>query len=1019
MMNERWQRVDELYHLALERQGSERAAFLETACKGDDALRREVESLLASDDQAQSFLAESAMDVAAKELAQFPEPSRVGEHLGSYELLAPLGAGGMGEVYRARDVRLGRIVAIKILAPTVAHDAEFRRRFAREARTISQLSHPHICALYDIGQQPPSAGRGPVVDYLVLEYLEGETLAERLARGPLPLPTALQVAIQIASALDTAHRAGVVHRDLKPGNVFLVRSASNTVTAKLLDFGVAKTPAASTGEATGTDLTATGMILGTVQYMAPEQLEGREADTRSDIFSFGAALYEMLTGRKAFEGGSRAGVMAAILERDPVPIATLQPEIPPLLTRIVDTCLAKNPDDRCQTMRDLAHELTWVRDGDAARTSPREANADRSRRGIRWWVAAATISAVIATAAAGGFWYYAGRATAFSERDTIVVADFVNDTGDTVFDGTLKQAVSVKLEESPFVSVFPEERVRETVRMMERPVDTRVTGAIAREVCQRHGVKALVAGSIASLGNQFVAALEAMDCATGEVIARAQSEASNKEGVLRAVGEATVTLRGRLGESLASIQTRNVPIEQATTSSLEAFKAFTIGNDLRFRTGGNSMPFYHRAVELDPDFAMAYVRIAVGYQGQGQQRTLARKYIQEAYNRRDRVTDRERAYITAQYHSHWGNLPKAIESFEIWKRTYPGDLAAHNNLASVYSWIGAVDQSLASALEAMRIDPNAFAPYTWIGDAYLALGRVEEAEAIIDQAIARTPGGAFPYTSRYRLAFLRGDATGMEQALVELKKIRPGLEVFSLRAEVAVLSGRITSAEELTRQAATVVRERSNTEHAGNLLAELATTLALVGRPEAARAAAAEALKISDSQAVAITAAQLYGRIGPPATARALIDRVAQETPSTDTLVNAVGLPLARALLELSAGSAETAIATLRSAEPYDAYDFSVLHARASAYLAAGHSAEALQEYRKIIDRGRWLSDMTREYRVVYPLAHLGVARAAAAAGDLATSRQAYQGFFKIWKDADAELPVLIAAKQEYARLMP
>jgi eukaryotic-like serine/threonine-protein kinase len=1015
MTNERWQRVNELYHATLERPATERAAFLEAACEGDDALRREVDSLLACDDEAGSFLAESAMGVAARELAQSPAPSRVGARLGSYELLAPLGAGGMGEVYRARDVRLGRIVAIKILAPQVADDHEFRRRFAREAQTISRLSHPHICTLHDVGQQAPSNAIGPVVDYLVLEYLEGETLADRLARGALPVSTALDVAAQVASALDTAHRAGIVHRDLKPGNVFLIRGAASGVTAKLLDFGVAKALAVSTGEAIASDLTAPGMILGTVQYMAPEQLEGREADARSDIFSFGAVLYEMLTGRKAFAGDSRASVMAAILERQPVPMATLQPEIPPLLTRIVDACLAKNPDDRCQTTRDLLHELNWVRDGNVDRPSSPQVHADRSRRGIRWWVAASTIAAAIAVAIAGGSWYYAGRATAFAERDTIVVADFVNETGDTVFDGTLKQAVSVKLEESPFVSVFPEQRVRETLGMMVRPADTRVTGAIAQEVCQRHGVKALVAGSIASLGRQYVVALEAMNCATGEVIARAQSDASGKEGVLSAVGEATVMLRGRLGESLASIQTRNVPIVQATTSSLEAFKAFTIGTDMRFRTGGDPMPFFHRAVELDPDFAMAYVRLAVGYQAT--QRTLARKYIQEAYNRRDRVTEYERLYITAQYHSYWGDVPKAIESFEIWKRTYPADATAPNNLALVYRRIGAIEKCLASALEALRLNPTLPASFTFVGDAYLDLGQVDRAEAIIDQAMAQTLGGAFFYPGRYRLAFLRGDANGMQQALAELKKVSPN-EVSRTLAEVAAFSGRIRAAEELTRQAAaTVLRERSNTERAGNLLAQLATILALVGRPEAARAAAAEALKISDTPTVALAAAQLHARIGPAATARALIDRLAQDTPPTDTLVNAVGLPLARALLESSDGHAETAIATLRSAEPYDAYDFDVLHTRASAYVASGRAVEAVQEYRKILDRSRWLSERSRDYRLAYPLAQRGLARAAAASGDLATSREAYEEFFRLWKDADPDLPVLIAAKQEYARL--
>jgi eukaryotic-like serine/threonine-protein kinase len=777
MTPERWEQIGEVYHAALELQPEQRAAFLGRACADDQELRHEVESLLAADESAGDFIAEQALKDAAKMLAEdqsLSASSRLeGQMLGHYRIISLLGVGGMGEVYLARDSRLERKVALKLLHTGFTRDEARVRRFIQEARAASALNHPNIITIYEIGQ---SEGRR----YIATEFIEGQTLRQLIAEGRLSWSAALDVAAQTAHALQAAHTAGIIHRDIKPENI-MVRPDG---LVKVLDFGLAKLterPAPISAFTFETNVLAArgfntepGMIMGTVAYMSPEQARGHEVDARSDIFSLGVVCYEMIAGRQPFTGETLNHVIVAILDREPAPLARHDNEIPAESQRVISKALCKDCEERYQTIADLLADLNALKQNPELQAGPAPARAsdqnreaevaglhgERShltaqvdaaetgkeaaarttiiikslRRRVKFFRRGEIIALAAVIIAMTGLFFYFNRAPALTEKDTVLLADFVNLTGDELFDNTLRQATAVQLEQTPFLNFFPEERMRETLRYMGRPPESRVTKDVAREICQRQGVKALLVGSIARFDRRYSITLEAINGQTGETIGSALAEAENKDRVLRALGQAATRLRQRLGESLASIQKFAAPPEQATTSSLEAFKVWSQGLELG-RTGRRveAIPFYKHAKELDPNFARADVSLSLAY-GTGGQMELAAEHAAMAFALRDRVTEREKFDIAGTYYTlSNGDLAKAIEMYGLLVQTYPRDYGPRVRLATVYRLVGEVDKCLTVAREANQLNPRAYLPYVRIGSALVLMNRFDEAQAVMSR----------------------------------------------------------------------------------------------------------------------------------------------------------------------------------------------------------------------------------------------------------------------------------------------
>ena len=965
-----------------------------------------------------------------------------------YRILEKLGAGGMGEVYLAEDMKLGRRVAIKILSEEYTTNRDRLNRFEQEACAASALNHPNILPIHEVGSDE---GR----HFIATEYIDGITLRRKISDSQLEIQSILDIAVQVGSALEEAHSAGIVHRDIKPDNIMVRRNGY----VKVLDFGLAKLTEESTdrspsdGEASTRVLVQTdaGVVMGTAHYMSPEQARGKPTDARSDIWSLGVVIYEMVAGRTPFEGETSTDVIVAITQKEPPPLARFAPNVPAELDWIVTKALRKDRDERYQTIKELLTDLrrlkqrlefevemersvapgTFTRSaisgGVPAQTVPERALATSEKTvtalssaeylvvGIKHHKVAAAIAAAIVLIAISAGVLYSRRSPVLTDKDTVLLSDFVNSTGEAVFDGTLKQALAVQLGQTPFLNIFPEERVRETLRFMGKSPDERVTRDVGREICERQGIKALLSGSISSLGSHYVITLEALNAHTGDPIAREQIEAESKEKVLSSLGTAASNLRQKLGESLNSIKKFDVAIEQATTSSLEALKAYAMGNDERTRgRARESLSFYQRAVELDPNFAMAYARIAVFHGNQGQLE-LAKEYVQKAYDLRDRVSERERFYITEKYYNYiTGDIDKAIEIQQTWARLYPNDFIPHNNLALNYQLLGRYEEAMKEASEAVRLSPNNTSARDNLIGSFLGLGRYDEAEQAAKDMNKIAPDFPGAHFSNYIFAFLRGDQAGMEREIAWAKGKPDEADMLSTVAATAMFSGQMKKAEEQTKRSRDLLVGQNRKENAAQLSINLAANQVLFGRCPQAKENLKTGLAQFRGRLSLSFSALVFAACNDQSQAQSLLDEVIGLYPK-DTPVAVMTAPLVRAEIERNRGNAQQAIQLLESVRGYDlgiVAGLSNNYLRGQAYLQQRMGKEAIAEFQKIIDhRG------IEPFSPAHTLAHLGLARAAALSGDAAKSRKEYQDLFALLKDADPDLPVLTQARKEYEQL--
>jgi len=923
----------------------------------------------------------------------------IGKDIQHYRIVRQLGAGGMGVVYEAEDTRLGRHVALKFLPESTGVADEHVERFLREARLASSLNHPNICTIHDVGVHE---GR----HFIAMELLEGESLRSRIHGNALPPAQVLEVGSQLADALDAAHGKGIIHRDIKPANVFLSKRGQ----AKLLDFGIAKLgderhPPDSTAETrlAADGLTQPGMTVGSISYMSPEQARGEELDARTDLFSLGLVLYEMATGRQAFGGQTTAVVFDALLNRQPPDPRTMNPDVPEDLQRVIMRALEKDRKLRYQTAADMQAELGRVRrdtSGSSATMTASPATVQTGAETVKRAIPLGAILAVLMIAGAAAFWYFFLRtpAVTLTAKDTVLVADFVNSTGDQVFDDALRGAVSVQLQQTPFLTLLPDQRIQRTLRLMQQSPETPVTAEVAREVCQRAGARATVEGSIAQLGSNYVIGLGVHNCQTGESLARQQVQATSKEDVINQLGAAVKALRQNMGESLASIQKYDVPVTEATTSSLEALKAY--GQGLRARaTRGDaySMPFFREAIAKDPNFAIAYAKLGVvsGNLNMGEEAAALAK---KAWDLRGKVSEYERLYIDWNYAARvLQDKTKTREALELLIASYPRDYAAHNNLGVYYNSVGDLDESLKSYQAASEIAPDEPGPISNSAYVLMQMGRINEASVAVDRALAIRPDPNLAI-NRWVMARVFGNPKSAEFEQTA-RKLAPPLPIMVAESGLAAWFGQFSRFRTLQDQAISTMRAENLADNARMLETTRSLTLAAFFGSE--ELAPLRALVAKETQppllAQQVSVLAMFGNDAPARAALPKLTTAAQENPTLATPVR-----VAHAYVLAGDRKFDEALAEIRTSIGMNPRAQDLYFVAGDLYERAGRVDEAIAEFRNVIAPKMFLGP-----NPVIPVSRVRLARLLIKKGETAGANEQLDILLKQWKDADSEFPML------------